>query len=45
MTRKLMLALGLALVCGLLAAGCGGGSKSSETQTAPPVPHVVALGV
>ena len=42
MTRKLMLALGLALVCGLLAAGCGGGSKSSETQTAPPPPPPTA---
>jgi len=42
MTRKLMLALGLALVCGLLAAGCGGGSKSSETPTAPPPPPPTA---
>jgi hypothetical protein len=42
MTRKLMLALGLALVCGLLAAGCGGGSKSSKTQTAPPLPPPTA---
>jgi hypothetical protein len=42
MTRKLMLAVGLALVCGLLAAGCGGGSKSSKTQTAPPLPPPTA---
>ena len=42
MTRKLMLAVGLALVCGLLAAGCGGGSKSSKTETAPPPPPPTA---
>ena len=43
MTRKLVLVLGLVLVCGLLAAGCGGGSKSGNAQTAaaassPPAP-------
>jgi len=40
--RKLVLVLGLVLVCGLLAAGCGGGSKSGNAETAaqasPPPP-------